>query len=98
MRLLDDYLLAALILYSAWLSGHDVRRGQNFLAAGWGMATGVAYGSFVRQLGELSAGHPDPAPVPSYWVATIKGALLVLSLIALVATLRARPGTVEISK
>lgn len=97
LRLFDDYMLAGLILYSAWLTGQDLRRGQSFLAAGWGMAVGVAYGSFFRQLDHFRAGEPDPAPIPAIWVVVVKGALLVLSIIALVVTLRARPGTVEIS-
>jgi drug/metabolite transporter (DMT)-like permease len=92
MSLFDDYILAVLVLYGAWLVGRDFRRGQSFLAAAWGIACGVGYGSFFGQLDRLKRGEPDPAPIPSLWVAVIKGALFVLAIAALVATLRARRG------
>jgi hypothetical protein len=91
LALFDDYILAALVLYGTWLAGHDFRRGQCFLAAAWGIACGVAYGSFFGQLERLRLGEPDPAPIPSSWVAIIKGVLLFLAILALTATLRAKP-------
>jgi hypothetical protein len=51
----------------------------------------VAYCSFVGQLERLSLGEPDPAPIPSVWVAVIKGVLFALAIVALIATLAARP-------
>jgi hypothetical protein len=92
LALFDDYVLGALVLYGAWLAGHDFRRGQAFLAAAWGIACGVGYCSFVGQLERLGLGEPDPAPIPSSWVAIIKGVLLALGIIALTATLRAKQG------
>jgi hypothetical protein len=91
LALFDDYILAALALYGAWLVGHDFRRGQCFLAGAWGVACGVGYGSFFGQIRSLQAGEPDPAPIPSLWVAIIKGVLFVLAITGLVATLRAKP-------
>src|SRR6516164_2259915 len=41
LALFDDYVLAALALYGAWLAGRDFRGGQCFLAAAWGIACGV---------------------------------------------------------
>jgi hypothetical protein len=91
LALFDDYVLAALALYGAWLAGRDFRRGQCFLAAAWGIACGVGYGSFFGQLERLRRGEPDPAAIPSSWVAVIKGVLFVLATVALIATLRAKP-------
>src|SRR5262249_15628829 len=91
LALFDDSILAALGLYGAWLAGQDFRRGQCFLAAALGIACGVAYCRFVGQLDRLRLGEPDPAPIPSSWVAAIKGVLFALSLIALIVTLRAKP-------
>ena len=91
LALFDDYIVAALVLYGAWLAGRDFRRGQCFLAAAWGVACGVGYGSFVGQLERLRLGEPDPAPIPSSWVAAIKGVLFFLAILALIATLRAKP-------
>lgn len=93
LALFDDYILAALVLYGAWMVGRDFRRGQCFLAAAWGIVCGVGYGSFFGQLHRLQQGEPDPAPIPSAWVAVIKGALFALAILALIATLRARPRT-----
>lgn len=83
---LDDFVLGGLLLYGAWRVGKDVRTGRPFLAAGWGFTCGMAYGSFFTQLNHLH--EPDPAPIPSVWVAVIKGVGLVLATVALVVTLR----------
>jgi hypothetical protein len=91
LTLFEDYVLAALVLGGAWLAGRDFRRGQCFLAAAWGVVCGVAYCSFVGQLERLSLGEPDPAPIPAVWVAVIKGVLFALAIVALIATLAARP-------
>jgi hypothetical protein len=90
MALFDDYILAALVLYGAWLAGRDFRRGQCFLAAAWGVVCGVGYGSVMGQIERLQSGEPDPAPISAFAVAVIKGVLFALSLTALVMTLRAK--------
>jgi hypothetical protein len=91
LTLIEDYILAALVLYGAWLATRDFRQGQCFLAAAWGVVCGVGYGSVVGQWHRVQSGEPDPAPIPSSWVLAIKVALLLLALTALFATLRARP-------
>ena len=83
---LDDFVLGGLLLYGAWRVGKDVRTGRPFLAAGWGFTCGMAYSSFFAQLNHLH--EPDPAPIPSVWVAVIKGVGLVLATVALIVTLR----------
>ncbi len=83
---LDDFVLGGLLLYGAWRVGKDVRIGRPFLAAGWGFTCGMAYSSFFAQLNHLH--EPDPAPIPSVWVAVIKGVGLVLATAALIVTLR----------
>lgn len=91
LSLFEDYVLAAFVLYGAWLAGRDVRRGQSVLAAAWGVVCGVGYCSFVGQLDRLRLGEPDPAPIPSSWVAVIKGVLLALGVVALIVTVWAQP-------
>ena len=83
---LDDFVLGGLLLYGAWRVGKDVRTGRPFLAAGWAFTCGMAYSSFFAQLNHLH--EPDPAPIPSTWVAVIKGVGLALATVALIATLR----------
>ncbi len=83
---LDDIFIGALLLYGAWRTGKDMRSGRRFLAAAWGFTCGMAYMSFFGQLESLN--EPDPAGVPSAWVAVIKGIGLVLSILALVGVLK----------
>jgi len=86
--LLDDYLLGGFLLYGAWRVGKDVRSGQRFLAAAWAFMCGMAYYSFFEQLHRNRLGIADPAPIPSVWVAVIKGTGLALAVVALVLTLK----------
>lgn len=95
MLLFDDYILAALLLYGAWLAGRDFRRGQRFLAAAWGVVCGVGYCSVMGQIQRLQTGEPDPAPISAFAVAVIKVLLFALAVTALISTLRAKPQTGE---
>jgi hypothetical protein len=83
---LDDYFIGALLLYGAWRTGKDIRSGRPFLAAAWGFTCGMAYSSFFAQLGRLD--EPDPAPIPSTWVAIVKGLGFALAIMALVGSLK----------
>jgi hypothetical protein len=83
---LDDYIIGALLLYGAWRIGKDIRSGRPFLVAAWGVTCGMAYSSFFSQLARLN--EPDPAPIPSIWVAVIKGVGFALAILALVGSLR----------
>ena len=83
---LDDYFIGALLLYGAWRTSKDIRSGRRFLAAAWGFTCGMAYSSFFAQLERLN--EPDPAPIPSTWVAVIKGVGLALAILALVGSLK----------
>jgi hypothetical protein len=85
---LDDFLLGGFLLYGAWLTGKDVKNGRYFLAAAWGFACGMAYPSFFVQMTSLD--KPDPAPIPSIWVAVIKGIFFLLAVLGLIGSLRDR--------
>jgi hypothetical protein len=89
--LFDDYILGAFLLFGAWRVGKEVRSGQRFLAAGWAFMCGMAYGSFFEQLHRYRLGISDPAPIPSLWVAVIKGVGLALGVMALALTLKPLP-------
>lgn len=90
-NLFDDYIMGAFLLYGAWRTGQDVRGGQRFLAAAWAFTCGLGYYSFFGQLKSLSLHEIDPAPIPSVWVAAIKGVGLALSVLALWISLRRSP-------
>jgi hypothetical protein len=83
---LDDYIIGAMLLYGAWRVSKDIRSGRRFLAAAWGFTCGMAYSSFFGQLAHLN--EPDPAPIPSSWVAVIKGVGLALAILALAGSLK----------
>src|SRR5262245_21740823 len=88
--LFDDYILGAFLLYGTWLAGRDFHRGQLVLGAAWGFFCGLGYASFFGQLYRIHIGEPDPAPIPSSWVAVIKGVGVALGIVALIVTLRAK--------
>ena len=90
-NLFDDYIMGAFLLYAAWRTGKDVRRGQRFLAAAWAFACGLGYYSFFGQLKSLRSGEIDPAPISSEWVLLIKGIVVTLAIIALVISLKRLP-------
>ena len=83
---LDDFLIGGFLLYAYWRTRENSLEHRRFLAAAWGFACGMAYPSFLAQITSLEV--VDPAPIPSVWVAAIKGAGLVLSILALVGSLR----------
>jgi hypothetical protein len=84
----DDFFLGGLLLVGAWKVWRDPRRGQRFLAAGWGFACGMIYPSFFFQIERFRQGLPDPAPISAGWVLVIKAAGFALAILSLVAALR----------
>jgi hypothetical protein len=85
----DDYLLAGLVLWAAWKTYRFPAGGQRFLAAAWGVATGVGFDSFFGQLQELH--QPDPAPVAVEIVLLVKGILLTTASACMCLALRRPP-------
>jgi hypothetical protein len=83
---LDDWLLAAALLTGARMTSGQRYHHSRYLAAAWGAACGMGYLSFFAQLAQLDA--PDPAPIPSMWVAIIKGVGLALAIMALIGALK----------
>ena len=83
---LDDCAIGLLLLHSAWRTRRDRKGGHPFLAAAWGVACGMGYGSFFSQL--ASADQADPSGISSTVVVAMKGAMLALAVTALVGTLR----------
>jgi hypothetical protein len=82
--LFDDYLIGILLLGAVWVSRRDAVRGRVLLAAGWGFTCAMAYVSFT-QLAAISAGLPDPGPIPTEWVLGVKliGGAIAVTCMAL---------------
>lgn len=99
---LDDYLLGAILLGSAWLSrrrmgSSDVYertgiRRTSWLTAGWGFVCGCGFGSTLAQLQHVI--HPglnenhDPSGLGHGWVVLAKAALVSVGLVGLFASMR----------
>jgi hypothetical protein len=88
--IIDDYLMGALLLWGAWSARQHSSNGRALLATAWGFTCGLGYYSFFEQIRRSAAGEIDPAPIPSMWVAVIKGLGLALAVLGLIATLRSR--------
>lgn len=88
---LDDWAIAAFLLWGAWRTRQDIRAGRHILAAAWGFACGLAYASFVASL--LSTSAVDASGASRVTAVTVKAGMLTLAVAALIATLSYRPSS-----
>src|SRR6187401_1410328 len=66
---LDDFAIGLALLIGARLTANHRYSNAKYLAAAWGFACGVAWPSFFGEILHLDV--PDPAPIPTVWVAAI---------------------------
>ncbi len=86
----DDYLLGALLLSSAWACTSGRASGPAWLVGAWGVFCGGMYYSFF---GQLAAQEADPSGLPHWIVASIKAVFLATGVLAFIcAARRATPG------
>ncbi|HEV7606606.1 MAG TPA: hypothetical protein VGO61_04680 [Steroidobacteraceae bacterium] len=86
---LDDILLGALLLTGARMTSGLRYHNAKYLVAAWGVTCGMGYASFFGQVLHLDL--PDPAGIPSLWVAVIKGSGFALAIVALIGALKPAP-------
>ncbi len=84
--ILDDFLAGGFLILGAVMSRRDPASGRTYLAAAWGVATGMMYYSFLGQL--VLLGQPDPSGVPPAAVVALKGVLLTGCVLCLAGALR----------
>jgi len=77
---LDDMLIGAALLLSAWWSRDGGQQGPRALAAAWGLASGMGYHSFLGHL--LRWNESDVSSLPGWVVAAIVGAGTLLAIYA----------------
>jgi hypothetical protein len=84
----DDYLAGAFLFLAATIAKRAPDRGPLYLAAAWGVAAGMMYGSFFSQL-QRSA-EADPSGLPVVPVLVVKGIALLVCIGGLVGALDRR--------
>jgi hypothetical protein len=85
---LDDYFIAAFLLYGVWRTRANAADGCGVLAAAWAFACGMGYSAFFSQLVVID--RPDPSGVSPVAIVAAKGVALALGLVALIVTLRSK--------
>jgi len=95
----DDYILGAILLWSAYLVFKERRNSVAYLIAAWGIAAGSLFLSFLGQFKYYQTSSHDPGIFPTTFVAVIKGLMLLYILIglrkAIKANLQHDQGTVQ---
>jgi hypothetical protein len=88
-RIFDDFLAGTFLIAASRIAARDIGRGRIWLAAAWGAAAMMMYGSFFGQLAERGA--PDASGLPVTVVLAVKAVMFAICTAGLVATLRSKP-------
>lgn len=83
---IDDFLVAALLLAGAWRATR--REGPVLLVAGFAFASGIFYGSFFGHVQALSQGEADPGNIPQACLTVAIGALFASMIAGFALSLR----------
>ena len=80
----DDYLLGILLVGSAFLTHKNPFHGQHYLIGSWGIAVG---GLFISFTAHFNSSFVETSNLQSMQVATVKGVLMIISVVCLVFAL-----------
>ena len=83
-----DIAIGAFLLFGAWKAGQNVRSGQRYLAAGWGMTCGLFYTSLANQIKAMGEPVQTDIMFGPEWSATFTSMGLLVAIIGLIASLR----------
>lgn len=87
---IDDMLAGALMLWAAYMTRQPTARGRRFLAAAWGVAAGMLYGSFFGKL--VDPGSSTPGNFSIGFLTAIVGFAFFVSIAGLIASITLRDG------
>ena len=87
----DDYILGGLLLFGAWQVTRNAKAGQKYLAAAWGFALGMVYGSFFYQLKLIGTAEPDPSGYSNELAVAVKGLGFLLVIAGFITSLMKVP-------
>jgi hypothetical protein len=82
----NDYFLGAFLLFAFWKSKRDHARGQQYLAAAWGVACGMLYMSFFSHL-VRSRGPFSNAGISNDILTALVGLGFIISIIGMILSL-----------
>jgi len=85
---IDDFLVAALLLLGAWRA--TSKEGPVLLVAGFAFASGIFYGSFFGHVQALAQGEADPGNIPQACLTGAIGALFAAMIAGFALSIRAR--------
>lgn len=89
--LFDDYVIAAMLLWVAWLTRRERIEDRAYLAAMIGFAGGCAMMSTLSSVYQAQVGQIDPSGFSAVTVALVKASIVVLCAVGLASVLRHRP-------
>lgn len=85
----DDYILGAILLWSAYLVFKETKNAVAYLIAAWGIAAGALFLSFLGQFKYYQTTSGDPGLFPTTFVAVVKGLILLYILFGLKKAIKA---------
>ncbi|HEX5112556.1 MAG TPA: hypothetical protein VFV79_06905 [Saprospiraceae bacterium] len=86
----DDYILGAILLWSAWTVYKGKRNSGYFLIVAWGIAVGVLSMSFLYQIDLYINPGEEPGIFSKHIVAVVKGLILAYIFIGLSKSIRSQ--------
>lgn len=84
-----DFIAIGLLLAGAWAAGRSSRGSGALLAAGWGFTSAMAYMSFFSHVQRFGAA--EHGAIPPGALTCLIGALLLVSVVGLVASVACSP-------
>lgn len=79
----DDYILGAILIWTAWSVYKGKQNSSHYLIAAWGIAVGVLFMSFLYQIDLYINPGEEPGVFSKHLVAVVKGLLLAYILVGL---------------
>jgi hypothetical protein len=85
----DDYMLGAVLVWSAYKVFNKDKNAVAYLIAAWGIATGGLFLSFLGQFKYYQTDSADPGIFSTTFVTVVKGLILGYMLIGLAKAIKA---------
>lgn len=85
---IDDMLVGALMLWAVYMTRRPSTAGRRFLAAAWGAAAGMLYGSFFGKLVDPASSTPGNFSIG--FLTAIVGIAFFISVAGLIASITVR--------